>query len=237
MSKIFHAGSGVKFQNIRFQELEIVGKGKDSFFVPVSLSDSAKGKSAQDKGDSEPGGEPKNGKKFDVSPEKQIDLDAVREEAYMKGKMAGLQEAEEKMHSAVQALGAGLEQIDRLGKSLLMKSKEDMVELIMAVAEKIIRKEIEEKEEIVVNMIAGALEAAVEADEYYIKLNPEDIRIVTEMEPLFLARMKGLRRIHFIADKNISRGGCLAESKAGDADATVETQLHEIKRHLRKEIL
>ena len=232
MSKIFHSGSGIQFKNVRFQDLESIGKEKDSFFVPASLPEKIKD---ADRIGSTP---KKQEEKIPESPsEKPIDMEALKEEAYAKGKSDGFLEAEKKLHSAAQVFGTGLEQINCLRESLLAKSKEDLVRLIMAVAEKVIKSEIEEKEDLIVGTVSRALESAVQADEYYIKVNPEDLDIVCEKEPLFLARMKGLQHIHFIPDGSVSRGGCLAESKAGDVDATIETQLNEIITHLKKEIL
>jgi flagellar assembly protein FliH len=146
-------------------------------------------------------------------------------------------EAEEKLHSAIQALGSGLEQISCLRKSLLTKSKEDMVRLIMAVVKQVIHTDIEENKGIIVKTVIKTLESAVPADQYYIRVHPKDLNIVTENEPLFLAGMKGLKNIYFLADETISRGGCLAESQVEEVDATIDSQLKEIYEHLRKEIL
>jgi flagellar assembly protein FliH len=232
LSKIFHSGSGIEFKSVRFQDLETTGKEKGSFFVLKFPVDPGKGKP-------EPGKEteiPIN-KKKEPSTEKSINLEIIKEEAFAKGKMAGRLEAEEKLHSATQALGSGLEQISCLRKSLLTKSKEDMVKLIMAVVKQVIHTDVEEKEGIIVKTVLKTLEAAVQADKYYIRVHPEDLKIVTENEPLFLAGMKGLQNIYFLADETVSRGGCLAESQAGEVDATIDSQLKEIYEHLRKEIL
>jgi flagellar assembly protein FliH len=232
LSKIFHSGSGVEFESVRFQDLESISREKGSFLVLRSPVEPGKGEKKDDTG-----AESSINKKKEPAAEKSVNLEAVKEEAYAKGRVAGRLEAEEKLHSATQALGAGLEQISCLRKSLLIKSKEDMVRLIMAVVKRVIHTEVEEKEDIIVNTVSRALQAAVQADKYYIRVNPEDLKIVTEKKPLFLAGMKGLQNIYFLADETISRGGCLAESQAGEVDATIESQLIEIYEHLRKEIL
>ncbi len=235
MSKIFRSGSGIRFENVRFQDLESIRLGNTPLFVPKVLAERII--------DEEPGSDPDTPKdiadeEVEVEVESQapsVDVEAIKKEAYTEGKTAGFLQAEKKLHSAVQAFGDGLEKIDRLRRSILEKSKEDMVRLVMAIAEKIVRTEIEEKKDIVVNTVKMAISAAIQADEYHIRVNPEDLGTVAENEPLFLASMKGLRHICFIADKTVSRGGCLAESNAGDVDATIETQLEEIYQQLRKD--
>lgn len=228
MSKIIQSGSGIPFENVRFSELDSMGKGESFFFVPAAPAQSEKGKTGA-------ATQSQASKKEPVK-ESPPDPEVIRKEAYTRGKKEGRLESEKELHTAVQALAAALEQISRLRESLLSRSREDMVRLVMGVARRVIRTEVEEKEAVIVKTVTGALEAAVESDEYYIRINPADLKVVTENEPLFLAAMKGLSDIHFIADEKITRGGCLAESKAGDVDATIETQLDEIYEHLRKEI-
>ncbi len=233
MSKIIRSGSGVYFENVRFRDLESrAGDADDDFFVrecPCEL------KSPDAPYDSLPASEP----------ETEPDINAIREEAYargreegyLQGKKDGRGEVEEELHSAAQALAEGLEQISRLHQSLLTRSREDMVRLVMAVARQVIQVEVEEKAELVVKTVTRALEAAVASDEYYIKVHPEDLAQVKANEPLFLAAMKGLENIHFIPDEDISRGGCRAESQAGNVDATIETQLEKVEAHLKAEIV
>jgi flagellar assembly protein FliH len=249
LSKIFHAESNVAFQSVRFADLENAIPGKKGFFVPLCQSPVSDQKTNIDavSENSNSGTKPEDEKKSKQAPGAKIadkdaesqkkpaqDIEALKNEAYMLGKKEGRAEAEKKMHSATQALAEALEQISHLRRSILENSKDDMIRLIMAVSERVIRARAGDYKEMVVDTVKGALESAVEADEYYIRVNPEDLKAVKEREPLFLAAMKGLQNIYFTADENITRGGCIAESRAGDVDATIETQLAETENHLRK---
>ncbi|MFO8086000.1 MAG: FliH/SctL family protein [Desulfobacterales bacterium] len=228
MYRIFHSESDVHFEKVSFQALELIQNGKNAFFVPQFPNSPEKTQKPSDAASN-----PTEKKNEDSPLAKTTNIEAIKEEAYTKGKIAGHQDTEKKFHSAIQALSVCLEQISSLKKSLIEKSKEDMIMLIMAVTKKIIRTEIEEKKEIIVNTVNMVLQSAIQADEYYIKVHPEDLHIVAENKPLFLARMKGLQNIYFIADETVSRGGCLAESRVGDVDATIESQLDKIYEHLR----
>ncbi len=227
MFKIYPSGSDIQYESVRFQDLELTQDGTNALFVP---------KFPTGPGDIKPSAvsvsEAKKKTDENLLKDETTELEAIKKEAYTKGRIAGRQESEKKFHSAVQAFGEGLEQINGLRKSLLESSKEDMVRLIMAVAKKVIQTEIEKNKEIIIHTVNKALQSAIEADEYYIKVHPEDLQIVSEKEPLFLASMKGLQNIHFISDETISRGGCIAESRSGEVDATIESQLDEIYKHL-----
>lgn len=234
MSRIYHSGSNVDVRTVSFNDLAAVSKEKGAFFVPRVLATEgvhADGSSVKNSGAEVP----KTETQKDTPIQKPTDIEKIKEEAFSKGKKAGRLESEKQLHSTTQALASALEQISRMRESLLLKSREDMLRLIMGVARQVIRAEVRESEQIILDTVTRALEAAVSSDEYYIRVNPEDMDTVTENEPLFFASMKGLRNIHFIADDTVEKGGCIAESTAGDVDATIESQLIEIYDHLRIE--
>ncbi len=234
MSRIIQAESNVEVHSVRFAELEEGGGNSDGGFFerlcPAEEAPEADPAAAD--------GAQKTGQQDgDHVVEQPVDIEAIRQEAYTRGKKDGKAEAEKKLHSTTRSLADGLEQISGLRQSLLSKSKEDMVRLVMAVARQVIQEDVAEKQDIIVRTVKKSLEAAVAADEYYIRVHPEDLEIVKEHEPLFLAAMKGLQNIHFMADESIARGGCVAESRAGDVDATIESQLAEIEDHLYKAVM
>ncbi len=230
MSRIIQAESGIEAKCARFADLDETGGECDSFLIPTAPDQESAQTEITEKGsEKDPGGK----KKKDQTPQQPpVDIEAIRSEAYKNGKADGRKEVEEELHSASSALAEGAEQISRMRSSLLEKSRDDMVRLVMAVARRVIDTEVEEKKDIIVKTVTRALEGAVEDDEYYIRVNPEDIETVRANEPMFLAAMKGLRNIYFVADENVSRGGCMAESRAGDVDATIESQIDEIYCHL-----
>ncbi len=233
MSRIIQAESNVEVYSVRFAELaEGGGNNGGEFFERLCPAEQPRDADAAP----EAGQESSKPAEPPVT-EQPVDIEAIRQEAYTKGKADGRAEAEKKLHETTRSLADGLEQISRLRQSLLSRSKEDMVRLVMAVARQVIQTEVAEKQDIIVKTVEQTLNAAVAADEYYIRVNPGDLEVVSAHEPLFLAAMKGLQNIHFIADETISRGGCVAESRAGDVDATLESQLDEIQEHLCQAVM
>jgi flagellar assembly protein FliH len=243
LSRIIPFGSGVHFEHIRFRDLEAEAGDGGDFFIrecPAEVKPLTDGEKST--GPEKAGG---RGGESPAEPAPAVDAEAIRAEAYeqgradgcAEGRKKGREEVDSELHTAAQALGDALEEVSRLRQSLLVKSREDMIRLVMAVVRRVIHVEVEENSEIIKNTVIRAIEAAVESDEYYIRVHPGDLEAVQSHEPLFLAAMKGLENIHFIADETISRGGCRAESRTGDVDSTIETQLEKIESHLRKEIL
>lgn len=159
-------------------------------------------------------------------------LETIKEEAFNRGIQAGLEQAEAQLNETVQALAGALEDIDRVRGDILKESSQDMVELVMAIAEQVIQNEIAVKEDVILATLSQALHAAIESDEFHVKINPDDFAVVSEKKPSFLASINGLKNITFEPDPQIVRGGCLVESDLGQVDATLATRLNEIREHL-----
>ena len=160
------------------------------------------------------------------------DPEKIRAEAYLQGKQAGLEEAEQQFGATLKAFAGAVAEIGRLRQTILKNSSHDMLQLVIAISAQIIQQEISISAEIIVATIQKALRAAARADEFHIKINPTDFETATQNRPLLLASISGLRNITFEAAPEISRGGCLIESEQGRVDATIETQIDEVRQHL-----
>ncbi len=159
------------------------------------------------------------------------------EEAYVRGRKEGLTEAEGRFATAVQALTRALEDVSRLRESLAQSGSQDMLRLVMAVSEQVIRTTVAADADVVLGIIKNALQASIRADSFRVRINPADFEAVTTQKPLFLASVSGLKNVSFEADPQISQGGCRVDSELGEVDATIETQLEAIRQALSEAIM
>jgi flagellar assembly protein FliH len=111
-----------------------------------------------------------------------------------------------------------------------------MVRLVRTIAEKVIHVEVRSRERPILRAVERAIHASVQSEEYRVRVNPEDMSVVTENKPLFLASISGLQNIVIESDQEISRGGCVVESDQGKVDGTIETQLEQIQEQLYSDI-
>jgi flagellar assembly protein FliH len=162
----------------------------------------------------------------------QSELEKRIETAYLQGKEEGLQQAGEHFDISLEMLARGIEEVSRLRQTLLENSTHDMLRLVMSISRQVVHSQITINREVILATISKALNASVRSDSYHIRVNQEDLDLVTEKKPLFLASINGLKNIAFEADPLIERGGCMVESELGEVDATIENQLGEIRRTL-----
>lgn len=160
------------------------------------------------------------------------ELEAARNQAFEEGRQAALAEAGQALVQSADALGGALADVSRLRETLLRNSTEDMLRLVMTIAEQVVAGELKSRPEQVLEVLRRALQHAVKADEYLVRVNPEDLALVQENKPLFMTAVSGLKNIRIEGDAAVSRGGCRVESELGQVEATAESQLAEIRNAL-----
>jgi len=238
LSKIWRELESGSYVCVSMRNLEELSEKEPGLFVATPKVQSAAKAKSQPQGDSAKGNLSSSAEAHPVpGPEPsqpEIDIEALEEQAYQNGVAAGKKEVEEKLAKATKALNEAAKKLSTQSESIMQRSAEDMLQLVMAIAERILHFEISEHKEVVVRIVQQTINAAVQAEEFHIRVNPEDIEVLNEQKPLFIASLSGLSNIEFIGDASITRGGCVLESPSGRVDATLETQLDEIFAHLKE---
>jgi flagellar assembly protein FliH len=103
-----------------------------------------------------------------------------------------------------------------------------MVQLALAVARRIVQREISLDQDLLVAMARVALERLGESARVTVRLNPEDYEITVAARA---AQFTGTN-VTVVADARVSRGGCRVESDFGAMDAGADAQIQEIARAL-----
>ena len=123
-----------------------------------------------------------------------------------------------------------------LEQQLLARSAPRLVQLALEIAEKTIGRAVAEYPDIVSHVLERAKQEVSEAKQLRIWLNPADHAVLAEMRPdLIQVGSRAGRSIEVVSSEEISRGGCRLETESGVVDATIPTQLDEIRRQLLDE--
>jgi len=155
-----------------------------------------------------------------------------KKKAYEAGLAKGLEkgkaEAVAELDAVIQRLRLAYMDIEKYRKQLYINAEEDAVELSLAVARKIIRREISVDHEVVLNVVKGALEKVIDHEKVKIRINPTDLETVQTALFQFSTLVENLENVHFEADGAITAGGCIVETRFGNIDARIENQLDQI---------
>ncbi len=111
--------------------------------------------------------------------------------------------------------------------------EENIVNLALEVAEKIISEQITVDHNVVVHVARKAIMIAAEREHIEIRVNPGDLETIKAHKEEFMSLMDGIEKIEIIADRRIKRGGCILETSAGNVDARIQSQLYQVEQTLR----
>jgi len=169
--------------------------------------------------------------------EAELKVSEIEHEAYKKGYDAGREEGYKEGQAEVMRL------IDRLGTvvstavdirdEIIRSSEKLMTEMILMIARKIIKDEIVERREVVINNIKEAIKRVKDRDRIDIRVNFADLDMTTAHKDELIKMMESLKKVNIYEDSRVERGGCIIETDVGAIDARISTQLDAIEEAIR----
>lgn len=157
----------------------------------------------------------------------------ARENGFNKGREEGFEFAKQevehmvgRLHSIIQAT---LEERERI----LVHSERQIINLVLTMVRKIVKRLTDEEQNMVVYNIQSALELIRGAMKVYIRVNPSDYRYTLEHKDALIRMIEGMPEVKFFEDPTIAKGGVFVETDIGEVDATVASQLEEIESQMK----
>lgn len=109
--------------------------------------------------------------------------------------------------------------------------EKSIVNLVYDISEKIIGKELREREGAILDLIRQALRAAM-GQHIVIMVSPADYENVRQGQAALMQVLDASRTIQIRHDESVKPGGCVIETEVGTIDARLETQLAAIRKAL-----
>ena len=143
---------------------------------------------------------------------------------YAQGERAGAEAAAQRGEAILRRLTQTVEELATLRAEMIHQTERQMVQLALAIARRIVHREISLDQDLLSAMARVALDRLGDSAQVTVKLHPE------EFEATGAARVAQLNAAHVtvVADPRVPRGGCRVESSLGTMDAGVDAQLQEI---------
>lgn len=163
-------------------------------------------------------------------------VEKMVEESFQRGIEEGMKLAEADFGSALQSMLGLCRQLDNLRETILANSIDEMQDLVLAIAEKIIRVSVRDQDNTIIETVYEAIHSAVRSDEFYVYVNPDDLAVIQEKTPDFIAGLNGLNNLVVKKDQAIERGGCKVESENCTVDATIASQFEVIREQIKKRL-
>jgi flagellar assembly protein FliH len=153
-------------------------------------------------------------------------VEEAHRRGYAEGETRGRQAASQQLQPVLDRLAKSCEDIARLSPRVRREAEEDLVRLAVAIARRILRRELTVDPEALLGLAKAAL-ARINARELNrIRAHPEAAAwLKPKLESAGLPT-----RVQVLADPSLEPGAVLFETSHGLLDASVETQLGEIER-------
>jgi type III secretion protein L len=152
---------------------------------------------------------------------------AVREEARRAGYAEGYEKGAAQWAEAVRTARASV-------AAAVEAAKPQIVRMALRIAEKVLRRKLETDPSALLPMVDEALRSlsAPHQARVVLRAHPEDRPALEMRLQHWLERNPGMASLQVVADESFPRGGCRIESDFGMVDATIDTQLRVIEKHL-----
>jgi flagellar assembly protein FliH len=149
---------------------------------------------------------------------------------------AGYELGREEMRSQVESIGESfvksLEELAAFRSEMRARYERELLELALGVARKVVRQELAERPEIWLGMIRHAVRRAVDRERIAIRVPQRLMTFLREGLPELRASLEDVKELELVEDPSLAEGGCVIESRFGDIDIGVETQLAAAERAL-----
>lgn len=160
----------------------------------------------------------------------QEEADNIKETAAKEGYRSGIEQAE----SDIIALREKIADFISAKKEVFEYIAPDILEISVDIAKKIIKKEVEQNPEVILESILDVMKTlSKEEPRITVKLNPLQVDLVKTELPEYVSSMGIEAKINVVADESISEGGCIINTNNGIVDASLDTQLEIIKEALK----
>lgn len=156
---------------------------------------------------------------------------SIKEAAAKEGYQAGLEQAkadiEDVKNAITSFLNAKQEVFDYIAP--------DILEISVDIAQKIIKKELQQDPTIILDNITEVLKGlSKEESRITLRVNPVQVSLLKSEIPNVLNNIGLDAKVMIVPDETVMEGGCMVTTTNGVIDATIETQLAVISEALKE---
>ena len=123
-------------------------------------------------------------------------------------------------------LTASLNELASLKVDMAARAEKDLVRLALAIAHKVVQREVRVDHEIALTLTRVALARVHSRAGAVVRLHPDDYTYVSAHR----AKLNSEAAIEIVEDRNVGPGGCIVQSEMGEIDARIEQQFAEIEQ-------
>jgi flagellar assembly protein FliH len=142
---------------------------------------------------------------------------------------AGYERAREEMATEGETVAASfVKAVQELGAfraRLRDRYERELLEVALGVAKKVVQQELTARPEIWLGMLRAGIRRTVEREHIVVRVPAPLAEFLRERTPELRAALEDVKELAVVDDPALPPGGCLVESRFGDVDLGVDTQI------------
>ena len=159
---------------------------------------------------------------------RQTEVAQAKQTGFQEGMQKAQQDAAAEIAAALDRLSQKLKEVAGLRTKMRSYAEMDIVKLGLAIAQRILRRELTTDPETIHGLVHAALQKIQNRDIVKVRVYPAGAEALRAS----LARAGAAPAIQVVSDPMLKIGDLLFDTSVGELDASVETQLQEVERGL-----
>src|SRR5205085_10871668 len=152
----------------------------------------------------------------------------AREAGLREGAAAAQARTQEEVQAALDRVAQSIAEIDQYQSRLRRQTEMDAVRLSVAIARRVLRRELTVDPAAIEGLVGAALERLQSQESSRVRLHPDHVPALSAA----LDRLGMSAKVEIIADPAQEPGAAIFEMPRGNLDASMDSQLREIERGL-----
>jgi len=171
-------------------------------------------------------------KQEEANQEAQRIAQEASEQGFKAGFDQGIMQVEEEFRQKRQDMQELIETVYVEKNKIIQQSEPFLLELSVKIAEKVIKKELKQHDDQLLNIVRRALRRLEESEDVVMQVSLEDYPILVPFMEELKTYIRADSELKLVPVAKLSKGGCIINTASGSYDVTVDSQLEEIKRQL-----
>jgi flagellar assembly protein FliH len=153
-------------------------------------------------------------------------------EGFKAGYSMGVDQAEEEFRGQRLEMQELIQLAYEEKTKIVQQSESFLLSLSIKIAEKVIKEELKQHNDQLLNVVKQALKHIEESEDVVMQVSPDDYPIVLPFLDELQTYVRDDSELKLIPIANLKKGGCMIQTANGSYDVTVDGQLQEIKTQL-----
>lgn len=166
-------------------------------------------------------------------------IPAIEKEAYEKGYQHGEQDAQNTWVKAWDEFDTKtktiLNELEELRKNIYRDTEEDLVELSVSIAEKLVCRQLDIEPDTILDIVRAACNQARDCKEVTLYVPAEQLEKMKARQGEIDAQLYKAEHFAIRSDPDIKSGGCRIETEQGCIDASMETVKDQLSKILKED--